>query len=90
MALMDGKFALGDRVKIKTDNPGDLKRVPKYIKGKIGIVQRIHGQIVNRRDHRDERPALYSVVFVSNDLFPEASKKDKVFVDIFEDWMIPQ
>jgi len=87
---MDSKFALGDKIKIKTDNPGDSKRVPKYIKGKTGIVQKIRGRIVNPRDHRDERPTLYSVAFVSNDLFPEASKKDKVFVDIFEDWMIPQ
>lgn len=85
MALADGKFALGDRVKIKTDNPGDVKRVPHYIKGKAGIVQKIRGRIVNPRDHRDERPRLYSVVFSSEELFPGGSKKDKVVVDVFED-----
>lgn len=87
---MADKFSAGDRVRIKTENPGDPKRVPKYIKGKTGIVQKVHGRIINPRDHRDERPTLYSVAFSSGELFPEASKKDKVFVDVFEDWMIPQ
>lgn len=87
---MAEKFSVGARVRIKTENPGDVKRVPKYIKGKVGIVQKIHGRIVNLRDHRDERPTLYSVAFSSNELFPEGSKKDKVLVDVFEDWMISE
>jgi nitrile hydratase subunit beta len=85
---MADKFSAGDRVRIKTDNPGDVKRVPTYIKGKSGWVQRVHGRIMNPRDHRDERPTLYSIAFSSAELFPEASKQDTVFVDVFEDWMI--
>jgi nitrile hydratase len=85
---MSDKFSAGDRVKIKTENPGDPKRVPHYIKGKAGIVQKVHGKIINPRDHREERPALYSIAFSSDELFPGASEKDKVFVDVFEDWMI--
>jgi nitrile hydratase len=87
---MADKFSVGERVKIKTESPGDVKRVPKYIKGKAGIVQKIHGRIVNLRDHRDERPTLYSVVFSSHELFSQTSKNDKVIVDVFEDWMIPE
>ena len=87
---MADKFSVGERVKIQTENPGDLKRVPKYIRGKIGIVQKVRGRIINPRDHRDERPTLYSVVFSSDELFPQMSRKDKVIVDVFEDWMIPE
>jgi nitrile hydratase len=86
---MTDKFSVGERVKIKTENPGDLKRVPKYIKGKVGVVQKVRGRIVNPRDHRDERPTLYSVVFSPQELFPQTSKNDKVIVDVFEDWLMP-
>jgi nitrile hydratase len=84
---MANTFSVGDRVRIKTENPGDVKRVPNYIKGRAGVVQKAHGRIISPRDHRDERPALYSIAFSSAELFPEASKKDTVYVDVFEDWM---
>lgn len=87
---MADKFSVGEKVKIKTDNPGDIKRVPPYIKGKVGIVQKARGRISNPRDHRDERPALYLVQFSSEELFPQTTKNDKVFVDVFEDRMTPE
>ncbi len=87
---MVDKFSVGAMVRIKTDNPGDVKRVPHYIKGKVGVVQKFRGIIDNPRDHRDERPPLYSVLFSPADIFTEKSENDKVVVDVFEDWMIPQ
>jgi nitrile hydratase len=86
---MTSKFSIGQRVKIKAENPGDLKRVPPYIKGKIGVVQVARGKFHNPRDHRDERPPIYSVLFRHDELFPSSGGSDTIIVDVFEDWMMP-
>lgn len=82
------KFSVGETVRIKTENPGDVKRVPAYIRGKVGTVHKVRGRISNPRDHRDERPPIYAVAFSVNELFPPTSKSDSVIVDVFEDWMM--
>jgi hypothetical protein len=85
------RFTVGDRVKIKADNPGDRKRVPRYIMGLTGTVRAVHGVIVNPRDHREVRPPLYNVIIPLNQVSPRSTNKnDKIFVDVFEDWMIPE
>jgi len=86
---MSYRFSVGDRVQIKAENPGDRKRMPKYIRGKIGVVHEVRGRFVNPVDHRDERPPLYSVRFDLGDLSGASSPGDAVLVDVFEDWMIP-
>ena len=82
------KFSVGETVRIKTENPEDVKRVPAYIKGKVGTVHKVRGRIINPRDHHD-RPPVYSIVFAANDLFPGTTGSDSVIVEVFEDWMIP-
>ncbi len=84
---MTYKFSVGDKVRIKTENYNDRKRVPRYIMGKVGMVEIIHGRISNPRDHWEERPPLYSVIFDLEQISQQGSKRDKIVVDVFEDWM---
>lgn len=82
------KFLVGDKVRIKTENLGDTKRVPSYIKGKAGVIHAVCGRFVNPKNHLEERPVIYSVMFDLNQI-SNASSGEKVFVDVFEDWIEP-
>jgi len=79
--------SVGDSVRVKFDNPGGRKRMPKYTRKKVGVVQKIRGRMHNPRDHRDERLPIYSVLFPLAELDEHGSTKEKVVVDVFEDWM---
>ena len=87
---MTYEFSIGDRVRIKSENAGDRKRVPRYIMGKVGVVEVVRGCFVNRRDHLEDRPPIYSVMFDLKQLSSKGSKNEKVIVDVFEDWMIAE
>ena len=84
---MDSKFSVGERVRIKMENGEDPKRVPQYIRGKQGLIQKARGEQINPRDHH-ERPPVYSVVFSLDEVVSGAHPNTRVFVDVFEDWMV--
>lgn len=84
---MDSKFSVGERVRIKMENGEDPKRVPKYIRGKLGLIQEARGELVSPRDHH-RRPPVYSVVFSLDKIVSGYESSDLLFVDVFEDWMI--
>ena len=87
---MNYKFSVGDTVRIKTENYKDRKRVPRYIMGKMGTVEVVRGFFHNPVDHREDRPPIYSVGFDQEQISKEGSKRDKIIVDVFEDWMIAE
>lgn len=80
------KFALGDRVQVKDDNPQGNPRTPAYIRGKRGVIADIHGVIYNPRDHRGLYPPLYAVSFGVRHVFGTDSD-DSLWVDIHEEWL---
>ena len=65
------------------------KKVPSYMAGKTGIIQQVRGRIIDPVDHPD-RTALYSVMFYMNQISRRCSNNEKVFVDVFEDWILPE
>jgi hypothetical protein len=76
------EFSIGQRVRVRTDYEGPNRRVPAYVKGKIGIVLRVHGEVANyRHDHADDWGALYSV------LFDGSSRGEKLIVDLHQPWL---
>ncbi len=87
---MTYKFSVGDKVRVKTEDYTDRKRVPRYIMGKTGTVAVVRGCFSNPRDHREERPPIYSVGFDQEQISQQGSKRDKIIVDVFEDWMIAE
>jgi hypothetical protein len=52
------------------------------------VVAAVHGVIYNPIDHRGTYPPLYSVVFAVGDVFDSASR-DKLSVDLHEEWLEP-
>jgi nitrile hydratase subunit beta len=90
-----GRFKPGDRVRVRAeDRPGHI-RTPYYIRGKIGWVERVHGEFRNPeslaygRDGLPKRP-LYLIGFHQAEVWDKyAAPKDKLFIDIYEHWLDP-
>lgn len=80
------RFTIGDRVKVKLDNPLGNPRTPRYIRGKDGVIAEIHGVIYNPRDHRDIYPPLYRVKFPVREVFGTFSD-DSLWIDLHEEWL---
>lgn len=67
-------------------------RTPRYIKGKVGTVERVHGAFTNpeTRAYGDDglpERALYLVGFDRSDVWPHSHGRDRIYVDVFEHWL---
>ncbi len=82
-------FKIGDRVRTGNPHPSGHTRLPRYAREKHGRIHLHHGAHVlpDANAHgKGECPThLYTVAFAARDLWgPEASARDKVFLDIWE------
>jgi nitrile hydratase subunit beta len=85
-------FAVGDRVRARNLNPPGHTRLPRYVRGRTGVIERLHGAHVfpDRHAHGEgEDPhALYSVRFTARELWgPEASDRDTIRLDLWEPYL---
>ena len=83
--MSDG-FRVGNRVRVKRENPQGNPRTPMYIRGKNGVVAIAHGVISNPLDHRGLYPPLYTVMFEMTEVFRRRTH-DTLWVDVHEDWL---
>ena len=78
----------GDRVRARSEVPDHHTRLPAYVRGKCGVVERVHGMHVFADAHAlglGELPQwLYTVVFDGSELWPEATAGLKVSIDAWE------
>ncbi|MSV33593.1 MAG: nitrile hydratase subunit beta [Nitrosarchaeum sp.] len=83
------KFRVADTVKVIFSSKArgsDIKRSPMYHEGMVGVIKRVHGFISIPPDHT-KRPAYYQVAFDANQISPKASSKEKIYLEVFEDWL---
>jgi nitrile hydratase len=80
------KFKVGERVRVKLENPLGNPRTPRYVRGKQGVIVAVHGVINNPHDHRGLYPPLYTLVFGVNEVFGTPNS-DKLWVDVHEEWL---
>jgi len=88
------RFAVGQPVRTKKINPTGHTRLPRYARGRIGIVDRVHGAHVfpdSNAHFRGEDPQhLYSVRFSARELWgEEAAPRDSVYIDLWESYLDP-
>jgi nitrile hydratase len=86
------KFAVGERVRALNLNPTGHTRLPRYVRGRLGVVERRHGAHVwpdsNAHGLGEDPQHLYSVAFAAQDLWgPEASARDSVRLDLWEPYL---
>jgi nitrile hydratase beta subunit len=88
------RFAIGQTVRAKKINPTGHTRLPRYVRGSVGVVDRIHGAHVfpdSSAHFHGERPQhLYSVRFAARELWgAEAGARDSVYIDLWESYLDP-
>ena len=93
---MTAPFKPGDAVQVINTHPPGHRRVPFYIRGKTGVIERVCGPYPNPEELAygfDGLPAkeLYRVRFKQTDVWSDykGAEKDTVDIDIFEHWLLP-
>ena len=90
----DPRFLVGELVRAKNTNPTGHTRLARYVRGRCGVIDRVHGihSFPDTAAHGvGENPQpLYSVRFSAEELWgSEASSKDILFIDLWEDYLEP-
>ena len=88
------RFAIGQRVRARNINPTGHTRLPRYVRGKVGIVQLHHGAHAfpdsNAHKQGEAPQHLYTVTFAFRELWgPEASARDEACADLWESYLEP-
>ena len=89
------RFAVGDRVRTKNIHPPTHTRLPRYVRGHVGVVERVHGCHVFpdiSRAWRGRGPAMAlhrACSTAASCGAPDADPTLKVSVDAFEPYLEP-
>lgn len=89
------RFALGQRVRTIAVQPAHHTRLPAYARGKVGIVERVHGAHVfpdtNAQGLGESPQWLYTVAFDEQELWGGQNPKQRstISVDAFEPYLEP-
>ncbi len=88
------RFRDGDRVRARNMHPVGHTRLPRYVRGKLGTINRDHGVFVfpdTNAHFLGEKPQhVYSVRFAARELWgQQASSRDSVFIDMWDDYLEP-
>ncbi len=88
------RFVVGQRVRMQAQPPSHHTRLPGYVRGRCGVIARLHGCHVFADTHAQglgERPEhLYTVVFDGEELWgPDAAVGVHVSVDAWQPYLEP-
>jgi nitrile hydratase subunit beta len=90
------RFAKGARVRARNLNPAGHTRLPRYVRGKAGVIARDWGVFVfpdtNAHHAGVKRQHCYSVAFDARELWGESTKahsRERVYIDLWEDYLEP-
>jgi nitrile hydratase len=87
-------YHAGDPVRARNLHPEGHTRLPRYVRGRRGVIDRDHGVFVFPDAHaagRGKAPQhVYSVAFCARELWgPDAPPRDRVYVDLWDDYLEP-
>jgi nitrile hydratase len=91
--MTEARFSEGQRVRIADRTPPVHHRVPSYVKGRVGVVERVCGMHPEpeRCIRGDGRPfkRIYRVRIRQSDLWApyKGTDGDKLEIEIFEHWL---
>ena len=88
------RFADGDRVVTREFHPHGHTRLPRYARGKRGVIDRCHGVHVfpdtNAHGQGEQPQPLYSVRFDARELWGESAEANQsVYIDLWERYLLP-
>jgi nitrile hydratase len=87
------RFKRGDAVTARNIHPNGHTRLPRYARGKRGVIQSDHG-VFSFADSkaRGDGPCpqhLYTVAFTAEALWGEGGRQDKVYLDLWDSYLDP-
>lgn len=86
------RFAPGDRVRVRRMRPQGHTRCPRYVRGAVGVVERVRGADTFPDVGPYEGPVepVYAVAFNSGELFgPSDERAWTVALDLYESYLEP-
>ncbi len=85
------RFAVGDQVRTRSGRVDHHTRLPTYVAGRIGAIERVHGAHVlpdtNAHGLGEQPEWLYTVVFDATGLWDDAAPGQRVSVDAWESYL---
>jgi len=86
------RFTVGDRVVARNINPEGHTRLPRYARGKRGVIRHDWGVFVFPDTHAHGQGAnpqhCYSVEFEARELWgPNHSMRERIYIDLWEDYL---
>ena len=85
-------FRVGQRVRARNMHPIGHTRLPRYARGKVGVITRDHGVYIfpdtNAHFQGEKRQHVYSVRFAARELWgARALPRDSVHIDMWDDYL---
>ncbi len=92
-ARVTPRFKLGDAVTTRHIHPRGHTRLPRYARGKRGVIHCVHGIHVlpdsNAHGHGEQPQPLYSVRFDARELWGESAEPNaQVHLDLWESYLL--
>ena len=89
------RYRVGDRVITRSAHPTGHTRLPRYARGKPGVIHRLHGSHVfpdtNAHGLGEQAQPLYSVRFEAQALWGESAEPNHhVHLDLWESYLRPE
>ncbi|MBY0437747.1 MAG: nitrile hydratase subunit beta [Burkholderiales bacterium] len=86
------RFRVGDQILVNNIHPTTHTRLPAYLRGKRGVIERDHGVFAypeHHAHHLPEKPQhCYAVRFTARELWGSAvNSRDTLVADLFDDYM---
>jgi len=86
------RFKVRQQVRARNINPTGHTRLPRYVRGKAGVIVRDHGVYLfpdsNAHAQGEKRQHVYSVRFAATELWGDnASRRDSVHLDLWDDYL---
>ena len=89
---VEAKFRVGQRVRARNVHPVTHTRLPRYARGRVGLIERDRGVFVfpdSNAQYLGEKPQhVYSVRFLARELWgDQANAMDTVMIDMWDDYL---
>lgn len=88
------RFRVGDHVVARNMHPTGHTRLPRYVRGKRGVIDRVHGidtfPDTNAHGLGTQPQAVYSVRFDGRELWGESAEpRERLYIDLWDSYLDP-
>ncbi|MGI9305342.1 MAG: SH3-like domain-containing protein [Gammaproteobacteria bacterium] len=90
---LPARFKAGDHVIARNIHPAGHTRIPRYVRGRRGVIDRDHGVFIfpdaHAKDGGKVPQRLYSVRFAAEELWGHEATGNAIYADLFDSYLEP-